>query len=88
MLPSVESIKQETFGRLKSARLFIIEEGVDGEWIIHQWHNEGVAPQSSYPTKRLAAARLLQLLHIGPVAPQTHPEKICIGTVEKEHADA
>lgn len=57
----------------------IVEE--DGEWVVHQFSATGVAPISAYPSKRLAAARVLQLMHIGPVAPQTHPETAAIGAI-------
>lgn len=45
---------------------------------IHQWTTDSVMPTVGYPTARLAASRMLQLLGIGPVAPQTHPETIGI----------
>lgn len=57
--------------------LAIVEE--DGEWVVHQFSETGVSPPSTYPSKRLAAARVLQLMHVGPVAPQTHPETAAIG---------
>ena len=46
---------------------------------VHQWTADSVCPPSVYPTARLAASRILQLLGIGPVAPQTHPE---LATIE------
>lgn len=86
-MTTVSEIKDETFARLKSARqLWMIEE-CGASFIVHQWtgeewiNGEGVAPSSEYPTLRKAAARLLQLLHIGPVAPQTWPEEACLGEV-------
>jgi hypothetical protein len=54
----------------------IVEE--DGEWVVHQFSPTGVAPSSAYPSKRTAAARMLQLLHIGPVAPQSYPETAAV----------
>ena len=63
----------------------IIETG--GGWEVHQWGSGGIWPVTTYRTKRLAGARALQLLGIGPVAPQSHPEIACIGTVQLEPAD-
>jgi hypothetical protein len=83
----IAEIKIETFESFKdSRRIWIIEErGAD--FIIHTWtgsdwiHGSGVGPSISYPTLRRAASRLLQLLGVGPVAPQTWPEAIGIGSV-------
>lgn len=60
----------------------IVKDG-DG-YSVHQHTADSVAPSTSYPTARLAASRVLQLLHSGPVAPQMHPETACIGSVETE----
>jgi hypothetical protein len=80
-------IKRDTFDSFKdSPRVWIVEER-GAEFVIHAWngpgykHGAGVGPASSYPTLRKAAARLLQLFHCGPVAPQTWPEEACIGVV-------
>jgi hypothetical protein len=81
-------IKQEHFEKFKHSRQVWLIEERGAEFIVHQWHGEGwqngagVAPATSYPTLRKATARLLQLLGIGPVAPQTWPEDICVGSVE------
>ena len=88
----INQIKQEHFDRFRdSRRVWMIEEcGV--EYVVHSWSGReaefgaGVGPSSSYPTLRKAAARLLQLLHCGPVAPQTWPEEICIGSVTMEES--
>ncbi len=83
----IASIKCETFERFKNSRRVWIIEECDGEFVVHTWsgtdgrYGAGVGPPSSYPTLRKAAARLLQLLHIGPVAPQTWPERVCVGMV-------
>lgn len=86
----VAQIKRETFDAFKdSRRVWIIEER-GAEFIVHSWsgpdwkNGEGVAPASSYPTLRKAAARLLQLCDVGAVAPQTWPECVCIGEVTME----
>jgi hypothetical protein len=48
-------------------------------WSVALEDGELIYPTIDYPTKRLAIARILQLLDLGPVAPQTHPESVCIG---------
>ncbi len=82
----IAKIKAEHFATFKdSRRVWIIEErGAD--FIVHNWSPGGVGPTSSYPTLRKAGARLLQLLHIGAVAPQTWPEEIGIGNVTLDDA--
>lgn len=79
--------KQRTFDVFKnSRRVWLIEER-GAEFIVHAWDGPdgefgpGVGPPTSYPTLRKAAARLLQILHVGPVAPQMHPEEACIGSI-------
>ena len=83
-------IKREYFDRLKnSRRVWIIEER-DAEFVVHHWYGvgwqngTGVGPPHEYPTLRKAAARLLQLLGVGAVAPQTWPEETCIGEITTE----
>jgi hypothetical protein len=82
----IAKMKAEHFATFKdSRRVWIIEErGAD--FVIHNWSLGGVGPTSTYPTLRKAAARLLQLLHTGPVAPQTWPEEVCIGSVTLDDA--
>lgn len=60
---------------------FTLEQRADGCWHITHEKGESIYPTTSYDTPRKAASRLLQLLDIGPVAPQTHPERVCIGEV-------
>lgn len=91
---TISEIKQETFDAFKnSSRVWIIEER-GAEFIVHTWYGPtwkngaGVGPASTYPTLRKAAARLLQLLGTGPVAPQTWPERVCIGSVNMEPDEA
>ena len=86
----IAEIKRDTFAVFcKSRRVWMIEER-GGEFIVHNWlgeaaqHGAGVGPPFSYPTLRKAAARLLQILGTGPVAPQTWSESVCIGTVTTE----
>jgi len=55
----------------------IVEDG--GQFVIVQHVEDGSSfPHTRYPNRRAAASRVLQLLGIGPVAPQIHPEKICV----------
>lgn len=76
----ITTIKQGHWDGYKSLEVWAIIEFADG-WGVY-WHNaQSVGPTVRYPTKRLAAARILQLLGIGPVAPQDHPESICIGEI-------
>lgn len=61
-------------------RWIILETAAGYE--VHVHTVDGVAPPSCYPNKRLAVARLMQLLGTGPVRPQMHPERVCIGSIE------
>lgn len=70
----------EKFRRLKR---WIIVQDKDG-FTVHEWTIDGVAPPSTYATARLAASRLLQLLGLGPVGPQDHPEDVCVGTIKMD----
>jgi hypothetical protein len=57
-------------------------EKTSNGWELSIEKGESIFPTTTYKTKRLVVARLSQLLDIGPVAPQTHPERICIGVIE------
>ena len=81
--PQIVSIQNDFLEQTRRQKRWIILETAEG-WEVHFHTIDGVAPPSSYPTKRLAAARVLQLLGIGPVAPQDHPEDVCVGYVAKE----
>lgn len=90
----IAQIKRDAFDGFKtSRRVWIIEER-GAEYILHNWTSDkyqygaGVGPAHSYPTLRKVAARLLQILGTGPVAPQTWPESVCIGTVTTVQPDA
>lgn len=90
---TIAQIKRETFEIFKdSPHVWIIEER-GAEFIVHSWygathgHGAGVGPPSDYPTLRKAAARLLQMLGCGAVAPQTWPESVCVGSVNSEPPD-
>lgn len=73
--------------QFRDKRRWIIVQD-DSGFIVHVWTVDGVAPPTTYPTKRLAAARVLQLMGLGPVAPQDHPEEVCIGSVELGDGDS
>lgn len=55
-------------------KITIIED--DEAWHVSMVEGESIYPTTSYPTSRLAVARVLQLLDLGPVGPQDHPEDI------------
>ncbi len=80
----LEAIRAENFRRISQAYRTIMVVEIDGQFEVHDHTPTGVSPVSTYPTKQKAAARVLQLLHIGPVAPQTWPEEACIGNVALE----
>lgn len=81
----IDDIKRETFDTFKTSRNVWIVEERGSEFIVHSWsgndakHGPGVGPPNGYPTLRKAGARLLQLLGVGAVAPQTWPEEVCVG---------
>lgn len=83
----IAQMKAEHFETLTTSRTVWIIEERGADFIVHQWNDGGIAPQSAYPTLRKAAARLLQLLHVGAVAPQTWPEDVCIGNVTLDGTD-
>lgn len=80
----IEEIKNATFKKFKNAKQTWILEDYGAGFILHTWTPDGVAPPTSYASKREIASRLLQLLQIGPVAPQTWPEEVCISSVNME----
>lgn len=80
---SIDNIQAEWNAGWRHKKRWIIVEDADG-YSVHVHTIDGVAPPSTYPTKRLAASRLLQLLGIGPVGPQDHPESVCIGRLETD----
>jgi hypothetical protein len=82
---TLDEIRAEHRARFAPCTRWIIVETPEG-YEVHEWTPEGVAPPSVYPSRRLAAARLLQLMRVGPVAPQTHPEEVCICAIEQEPA--
>ena len=84
----IEAIRWENLKRITKARRTIMVVEIDGKFEVHDHSPTGIAPCSEYESKQKAAARVLQLLHIGPVAPQTWPEIACIGNVTTGEAEA
>ena len=84
--PEVVAIQNEWFRDVRPFKRWIIVER-DLMFEIHLHTADGVAPMHAYPTKELAAARLLQLMGIAePVRPQNWPEDVAVGviTIEKD----
>jgi hypothetical protein len=64
-------------------KTYVLNELADGSFSVHLSDAQGnVWPTTVKPNAREAVARLMQLLQIGPVAPQIKPEKVCIGSIE------
>ena len=47
--------------------------------------HDSVYPPCDKKTKREIAARLLQVMEVGPVAPQIGPEEHCINMINDKH---
>lgn len=56
-------------------RKFILTE-VDGQWSIEEMSLSSIYPITQKPNSREMVARLMQLVDVGPVAPQTGPERV------------
>lgn len=78
----IEQIRQENFKRIATAHRTLMIVEIDGQFEVHDHRLDGIGPPSTHPTARTAAARILQLLKTGPLAPQTWPEEVCIGSVD------
>lgn len=83
----ITAMQADWNARWRDKRRWIIVEEGDGTYSIHEHMTDGVAPPTIKPGKREVAARFLQLLGIGPVAPQDYPEEVCIGEIEYKPAD-
>lgn len=81
--PEIIEIQQDWLEQHGEHKRWMIVKTDDG-YELHVHDRDSVSPTSTYPTKRLVASRLLQLLHIGPVAPQIEPETAEIGRLEVE----
>ena len=78
----IEDIRRENFKRIARAHRTLMIVEIDGQFEVHDHTPNGIGPTSTHLSKRAAAARMLQLLKTGPVAPQTWPEEVCIGSVD------
>ncbi len=76
----IVSIQHEWLNQNRLRQRWIIVQESDGTYSVHHHSVGGVAPPTNYATPRLAASRLLQLLGVGPVGPQDHPEEVCISS--------
>lgn len=81
--PNIRQMQDEWHDSWRAKRRWIVVEEADG-YSIHEHTADSIAPPFTYPNKRLLASRFLQLLGVGPVAPQTHPEQVCVGTIDRE----
>jgi len=80
----VARLQDEFAADVKPFRRWIIVER-DLMFEVHEHNSTGVAPMSTYPTKELAAARLLQIMGIrDPINPQSWPEEVQIGYIETD----
>lgn len=80
-MDDLERIAQENRNSWAGKALIAIVECPEG-YQVHQHTKDSVMPISTHATKRLAAARVLQLMGIGPVAPQIEPEEATITVVD------
>ena len=68
----------------KGQRVLSLTEHVDGSWTINEYAGSSRWPPVHKPNTREMVARVMQLVGIGPVAPQISPEDVCIGSVTAE----
>lgn len=71
---------------VKMGKQWSIRETLSG-YEVHCQTDESVFPSTTYPNKRAAASRILQLLGIGPVAPQSYPEAVAVGSITRGNAE-
>lgn len=83
----VSELQAEFNALCRDKRRWIIVEEPDGKYSVTDLMKDGIGPCILKPGKREAAARLLQLMALGPVAPQDWPEEICVGEIEYKSAD-
>ncbi len=77
----VAKIQRENLLSWVGRNVWAIIDLPDGTFGVYSQSAGGAGPVTGYNTKRQAAARLLQLMETGPVAPQTWPESIEVGYV-------
>lgn len=85
-MTDINEIKTEHYESNRDKPIFAIIQDGD-EFGVYEQTKDSVSPYIKYPNARLAAARILQLLGVGPVAPQDHPESVCIGEIDYKSAD-
>lgn len=83
----INEIKSEHYESNREKTIVAIVQEDDGVFGIFYQTQKSVSPYIKYANARLAAARALQLLGLGPVAPQDHPEEIVIGKIDYKPAD-
>lgn len=66
----------------KVKRHFVLQEFGDGSWSIREFKGGEIYPATYKDCAREMMARMLQLLDLGPVGPQTEAEKVCLGASE------
>jgi hypothetical protein len=76
-MSDIAEIAAENRDSWAGKQLYAIVEDGDG-WTVHAHDAENVSPSVRYPTGRAAIARVMQLMKVGPLAPQTHPEEATI----------
>lgn len=82
----INEIKNEHYENNRDKPIFAIVQ--DGDTFgVYQQTRDSVAPYIKYPTAQLAASRILQLLQLGPTAPQDYPEEVGIGEIDYKSAD-
>ena len=83
----VSELQDEYNAHARDNRRWLIMEEPDGRYSIVDMSKDGIGPKIIKSDKRGVAARLLQLLDLGPVAPQDYPEEICVSDIEYKSAD-
>ena len=83
----IKEIKKEHFDANIDKEMFSIIKEPDGTFGVYQQTAGSVAPYFKYVNAQLAAARVLQLLGIGPIAPQYWPEEVGVGSIDYKPAD-
>lgn len=72
----VREIQIENLQGFLGREMLAVIDMPDGTFGVYHQTPSGVWPIVSYPTKRKALARVLQLAGTGPIAPQIGPENI------------
>ena len=62
-----------------NTRTITLYERLDGSWSMHLSDGENIYPVTVKKNAREMIARLMQLIDVGPVAPQIGPERVELG---------